>query len=53
MKIAREPAHLLMNMGKMMIEFLVDYSTDEIIEKCKNCKALAYNATPPEEKNER
>lgn len=31
---------------------LVDYSTDELIEKCKNCKALAYNAAPPEEKNE-
>lgn len=28
---------------------LVDYSTDELIEKCKNCKALAYNATPPQE----
>lgn len=28
---------------------LVDYSTDELIEKCKNCKALAYNATPPRE----
>ena len=25
---------------------LIDYSTDEIIEKCRNCKALAYNATP-------
>lgn len=32
---------------------LVDYSTDELIEKCKNCKALAYNAAPPEEKNEK
>ena len=29
---------------------LVDCSTDELIEKCKNCKALAYNATPPEER---
>jgi hypothetical protein len=28
---------------------LVDYSTDELIEKCKNCKALVYNATPPHE----
>lgn len=27
---------------------LIDYSTDELIEKCKNCKALAYNATPLE-----
>ena len=32
---------------------LVDYSTDELIEKCKNCKALVYNAAPPEEKNEK
>lgn len=31
----------------------VDYSTDELIEKCKNCKALVWNATPPEKKNER
>lgn len=31
---------------------LVDYSTDELIEKCKNCKALAYNATPPQEKKD-
>lgn len=29
---------------------LVDYSTDELIEKCKNCKALVWNATPPQEK---
>ena len=29
---------------------LVDYSTDELIEKCKNCKALAYNSTPQEER---
>ena len=32
---------------------LIDCSTDEIIEKCKNCKALVYNAAPPEEKNEK
>lgn len=32
---------------------LVDYSTDELIEKCKNCKALVWNATPLEEKNEK
>lgn len=32
---------------------LISYSTDELIEKCKNCKALAYNATPPEGKNEK
>ena len=25
---------------------MVDYSTDEIIEKCKNCKAYVFNATP-------
>ena len=25
---------------------LVSYSNDELIEKCRNCKALAYNATP-------
>ena len=24
---------------------LEDYSTDEIIEKCKNCKAYVFNAT--------
>lgn len=29
---------------------IVDYSTDELIEKCKNCKALVCNATLPEEK---
>ncbi len=29
---------------------LVDYSTDELIEKCKNCKALVWNAAPPEER---
>lgn len=29
---------------------LVDYSTDELIEKCKNCKAYVFNATPPQEK---
>lgn len=29
---------------------IVDYSTDELIEKCKNCKALVCKATPPEEK---
>lgn len=29
---------------------LVDCSTDDLIEKCRNCKALAYNATPPEER---
>lgn len=28
---------------------LVDCSTDELIEKCRNCKALAYNAAPPQE----
>lgn len=27
---------------------LVDCSTDDLIEKCRNCKALAYNATPLE-----
>ena len=27
---------------------LIDYSTDELIEKCQNCRALAYNATPLE-----
>lgn len=26
----------------------VYYSTDELIEKCKNCKALVWNATPLE-----
>lgn len=31
---------------------LVDHSTDELIEKCQNCKALVWNAAPPEEKNE-
>lgn len=30
----------------------VDYSTDELLEKCQNCKALAWNATPPEKKHE-
>ena len=30
-------------------EVKITYSTDELIEKCKNCKALAYNATPPQE----
>lgn len=25
---------------------LVNYSNDDLIEKCKNCKALAYNAAP-------
>lgn len=29
---------------------LVDCSTDELIEKCKNCKALAYNAAPQEKR---
>ena len=29
---------------------LVDCSTDDLIEKCRNCKALAYNATPMEER---
>lgn len=29
---------------------LIDCSTDDLIEKCRNCKALAYNATPPEER---
>lgn len=29
---------------------LVDYSTDELIEKCKNCKALVWNSTPLEER---
>lgn len=28
---------------------IVDYSTDELIEKCKICKALVWNATPPQE----
>ena len=32
---------------------LVDCSTDDLIEKCRNCKALACNATPLEEKNEK
>lgn len=27
---------------------LVDCSTDEFFEKCKNCKAFVYNATPLE-----
>lgn len=31
---------------------LISYSTDELIEKCKNCKALVWNAAPPEKKNE-
>lgn len=29
---------------------LIDCSTDDLIEKCRNCKALAYNATPLEER---
>lgn len=29
---------------------LVDYSTDELLDKCKNCKAYVFNATPPEER---
>ena len=29
---------------------LVDCSNDDLIEKCRNCKALAYNATPLEER---
>ena len=29
---------------------LIDYSTDDLIEKCRNCKALTYNSTPPEER---
>ena len=32
---------------------LISYSTDELIEKCKNCKALVWNAASPEEKNEK
>lgn len=27
---------------------LFDYSNDEFIEKCKNCKAHVYNSTPLE-----
>lgn len=29
---------------------LIDCSTDDLTEKCRNCKALAYNVTPPEER---
>ena len=29
---------------------LIDCSTDDLIEKCRNCKALADNSTPPEER---
>lgn len=29
---------------------LIDCSTDDLIEKCRNCKALAYNATPLEKR---
>ena len=29
---------------------LIDCSTDDLIEKCRNCKALVWNTAPPEER---
>lgn len=39
MKIAREPAHLLTNMGQMMIEFsAMDWLTVQLMNLLKNAK---------------
>lgn len=54
MKIARAAAHLLMNIGQMMIEFsAMDWLTIQLmnlLKNAKNCKALVYNAEPQEER---
>lgn len=46
MKIAREPAHLLMNMAQMMIEFSdMDWLTIQLMNLLKNAKTVKHLLT--------